>query len=1081
MSSGDESDEDEQRFRDLCLAVNMDKPTMESAWRSYENAKENYTLEGDCLHWLTCTLYSACRTNLSSVKTIAGKTAPSNCISLTKLLREAKLSFISFLKKMDKWLQMNQNDPLSSHVSALERSFHVSTVVFKKYQVVFKYVFLDPDDSKYQRPVRGSAKNPSRPRRNRQYRKLVCNPHDVFNFCWTLFVHYSATEFRSISDEIVLSYQLLLSAINLCYNNALNCSVDHRAQLLNPKFPGLPADWSTRTEPLTQNQDIIALLVEQQPGTGQLDEKFLIETRVVNVHNWGKHVNSLLESEYILTCLVLFDLFLTNSSAISKLYEEYVITEGDFDERVFLHDEVDSELGTPIKCPPPAQTNLKQEVAEHLAKTNSMVQKTPLTNREYLHGKGHNSSLNGSLTPVSSTCHDVMKLKKLLQSKTDGPSEKLAAIFRECTEDPSEEVKKRTDRLREIIKKKYMERGGKGGGIPAGTPAIAEQRATMATVLYYHILEGSMIQEKKRLNGKSDLSELLKRDDFHTLLFACCVEIVLCSYKAERMFPWILSALDLSPYYFYKVIELVIRAEDGLWGPCIKHLNHIEEQILESLAWKSDSTLWQVLGNGESPAPLCEEHIEPSSADKSTGVNKGLLGPGTPKSPPTHPRVKAVSEGEIGNLRKFGKLDILKTEPGTARDRFSSPSPGSAKRRLFVKDHLSSTPGTLELLASGFMVAVLVKILEGYNVRVCQLSKQTKTFMNQQKVVSMDVPNSPGAKTYVVQQTSPETKSKTFLSFALKFCAIFRATLLKCSYTNGSNHADNVKPRKTGSLALFFRKVYHLASVRLRHLCEQLVIPPDLRAKIWTCFEYSVSKHAYSLMRDRHIDQMLMCAVYVIAKITQHDHSFQEIMRCYRSQPQATSNVYRNVLIHRSSSPRLIPAQPPSRSMRSNSTIPRSDPSSPLPGSTGGGDGERDDLIQFYNKVYVPVMREYVKKFNSGDVSHVSMNRFPLSPMPRPRILPQSPRKVTDNIYISPLKNPSLLMATNTDRHLDYNFHRSPAKRLRDINSMMQRHAPTLNGKRTLEFSKDEDGSEPKRANVSRRVQLMQRERSLPN
>uniref|UniRef100_F6W3I3 Retinoblastoma-like protein 1 n=1 Tax=Ciona intestinalis TaxID=7719 RepID=F6W3I3_CIOIN len=1058
MSSGDESDEDEQRFRDLCLAVNMDKPTMESAWRSYENAKENYTLEGDCLHWLTCTLYSACRTNLSSVKTIAGKTAPSNCISLTKLLREAKLSFISFLKKMDKWLQMNQNDPLSSHVSALERSFHVSTVVFKKYQVVFKYVFLDPDDSKYQRPVRGSAKNPSRPRRNRQYRKLVCNPHDVFNFCWTLFVHARATEFRSISDEIVLSYQLLLSAINLCYNNALNCSVDHRAQLLNPKFPGLPADWSTRTEPLTQNQDIIALLVEQQPGTGQLDEKFLIETRVVNVHNWGKHVNSLLESEGLglsgeQNSLFSPQNFETNSSAISKLYEEYVITEGDFDERVFLHDEVDSELGTPIKCPPPAQTNLKQEVAEHLAKTNSMVQKTPLTNREYLHGKGHNSSLNGSLTPVSSTCHDVMKLKKLLQSKTDGPSEKLAAIFRECTEDPSEEVKKRTDRLREIIKKKYMERGGKACCI---LTAIAEQRATMATVLYYHILEGSMIQEKKRLNGKSDLSELLKRDDFHTLLFACCVEIVLCSYKAERMFPWILSALDLSPYYFYKVIELVIRAEDGLWGPCIKHLNHIEEQILESLAWKSDSTLWQVLGNGESPAPLCEEvnhsqHIEPSSADKSTG------------SPPTHPRVKAVSEGEIGNLRKFGK-----TEPGTARDRFSSPSPGSAKRRLFVKDHLSSTPGTLtpELLFS--MVAVLVKILEGYNVRVCQLSKQTKTFMfslfkillNQQKVVSMDVPNSPGAKTYVVQQTSPGEylylEYVAYQCMPLVYMLVYRdkkwghgtpenpnvtpIAEQTCCYLGGkpitvvsvANHADNVKPRKTGSLALFFRKVYHLASVRLRHLCEQLVIPPDLRAKIWTCFEYSVSKHAYSLMRDRHIDQMLMCAVYVIAKITQHDHSFQEIMRCYRSQPQATSNVYRNVLIHRSSSPRLIPAQPPSRSMRSNSTIPRSDPSSPLPGSTGGGDGERDDLIQFYNKVYVPVMREYVKKFNSGDVSHLEV---PLSPMPRPRILPQSPRKVTDNIYISPLKNP---MATNTDRHLDYNFHRSPAKRLRDINSMMQ-------------------------------------------
>jgi len=60
------------------------------------------------------------------------------------------------------------------------------------------------------------------------------------------------------------------------------------------------------------------------------------------------------------------------SKELKKLYEEYVLTEGDFDERVFLCDDVDRELGTPIKSPPPQQqchsaSRHRREVAQHLA------------------------------------------------------------------------------------------------------------------------------------------------------------------------------------------------------------------------------------------------------------------------------------------------------------------------------------------------------------------------------------------------------------------------------------------------------------------------------------------------------------------------------------------------------------------------------------------------------------------------------------------------------------------------------------------------------------------------------------------
>lgn len=53
---------------------------------------------------------------------------------------------------------------------------------------------------------------------------------------------------------------------------------------------------------------------------------------------------------------------------------------------------------------------------------------------------------------------------------------------------------------------------------------------------------------------------------------------------------------------------------------------------------------------------------------------------------------------------------------------------------------------------------------------------------------------------------------------------------------------------------------------RLRELCSVLDIPDELRLRIWTCFEYSLI-HCTHLMRDRHLDQLLMCAIYIMAKV----------------------------------------------------------------------------------------------------------------------------------------------------------------------------------------------------------------------
>lgn len=78
-------------------------------------------------------------------------------------------------------------------------------------------------------------------------------------------------------------------------------------------------------------------------------------------------------------------------------------------------------------------------------------------------------------------------------------------------------------------------------------------------------------------------------------------------------------------------------------------------------------------------------------------------------------------------------------------------------------------------------------------------------------------------------------------------------------------------------LCVFSFQVYHLASVRLRDLCLKLDVSNELRRKIWTCFEFTLV-HCADLMKDRHLDQLLLCAFYIMAKVT---CSFKKLMECY--------------------------------------------------------------------------------------------------------------------------------------------------------------------------------------------------------
>lgn len=231
--------------------------------------------------------------------------------------------------------------------------------------------------------------------------------------------------------------------------------------------------------------------------------------------------------------------------------------------------------------------------------------------------------------------------------------------------------------------------------------------------------------------------------------------------------------------------------------------------------------------------------------------------------------------------------------------------------------------------------------------------------------------------------------------------------------------SDSSRAKRTGSLALFFRKVYTLANLRLEHLCHGLSIGEEtFKRKIWTVFEHVLKSHT-DLMKDRHMDQILMCAMYIVWKVifikreNKDEKIFNKIINQYKKQPQAEKHIYESVLIH-----------------PKNPDDPKTPPMTPSKYASVGPEGEKpNDLIKFYNAVFVKRLMSYMKNF-------VDNSAPPLSPLPKVKTHPPvSPfRKVSNNssVFIRPLKStPHDEVRYNPHsphRPLCYSFSRSPAK-----------------------------------------------------
>lgn len=490
-------------------------------------------------------------------------------------------------------------------------------------------------------------------------------------------------------------------------------------------------------------------------------------------------------------------------------------------------------------------------------------------------------------SPMSTATQCASKLQALLAGHRNAPSDELRAVLRKFSHTLEASILETVSSMSGTFCTAYVQNLPEPQGSSTDVD-LARRQLQLGETLFYKALE-SIIIEMKQLKPDADLSVYLGNSAFQQSLFACCLEIVMYCYNSQREFPWILELFDVKPYNFYKIIEPLIRAEKGLWREVIKHLNQIEEQILECHAWKDGSPLWDVINRPQQTVPQCKEVFPQWRIETFQ---------------------ESVENGESGAASSLVHL----SPGGSGDDQGHCPSDETG--------------------------------LQGSHTGSC------------------------------------ESKSAAQTSSALSSPEV----------------AGDNRPPRSDSLALYFRKVYHLAAVRFLDMCERLGIGKEIQHKIWTCFEHSLVEHI-DLMRDRHLDQLLLCALYVGAKVTKFQTNFETILNRYREQSHKKSRVYRSVYLGHMA-----------------------------------GQEERGDIIKFYNYVYVGKMSAFVKSFCSG----AKMNDIIcLTPLPRAKYMLNSPkRQVSPNVklYVSSLKANHF---ATPERHT-YCFNQSPAKDLLRINETVR-------------------------------------------
>ena len=289
----------------------------------------------------------------------------------------------------------------------------------------------------------------------------------------------------------------------------------------------------------------------------------------------------------------------TSLITLEKDYEDSVCNKGELDERVFINEEV-SLLGSgSLSAGAVNVTGVKRKIDSLSSPARTFI--SPLSPHKSPAAK--TNTISGAIkltaTPVSTAMTTAKWLRTVICPLLPKPSPGLEHFLKSCDRDITTDVTRRAHVILEAIfpNSSLGDRCAGGSLQPVNLmdDIWAEQRRLEAVKLCYRVLEAMCIAEAQILHA-NNLNSLLTNERFHRCMLACSAELVLATHKSITMlFPAVLERTGITAFDLCKVIESFIRHEDSLPRELRRHLNSLEERLLESMVWEKGSSMYNSL------------------------------------------------------------------------------------------------------------------------------------------------------------------------------------------------------------------------------------------------------------------------------------------------------------------------------------------------------------------------------------------------------------------------------------------------------------------------------------------------------
>ena len=408
--------------------------------------------------------------------------------------------------------------------------------------------------------------------------------------------------------------------------------------------------------------------------------------------------------------------------------------------------------------------------------------------------------------------------------------------------------------------------------------------------------------------ARANFRALAGSSRFVRAVLACAMEVVVASYKTATLkFPAIPRLLGLDAFDVVGIIEPFVRADPTMPREVKKHFNAIEERVMETMAWQRGSSLFGFMRAAESGAPPLGARpaaaalaavSKPGKADRCAEATVAASPRRTPSFSSVAGVAAAAAEGVSG---------AEEPPPGQAGSGgASAAAEGGASQNIFDEDDVTPPRRKAKSDAEATTHAFSTPL------RGCATPSRPARLPSG-AVASLSAAGAGGLEP------------------------------LPSRFVREPPAGSPGDATSRNLLRVFFAKVMRTSARRLADLCERLHLPQELTKAAYDLATRVVYEHT-SLLYNRHLDQILLCAVYGVCKVNSargcvlEDRSvqFRDIIACYHKQPQCREETFWTV------------------------SLEQSDPELEV--------SRRGDVIQFYNLVFVPEVKTqlYALQTKSG-------------------------------------------------------------------------------------------------------------------